>query len=398
MKWKNKRENGGFTLIEVILSMAILAIISLPLLKYFTDSIRYSHLTEQKQMATILAQETAEKLKAEKVLIAPLEDGTYSVPCLLDPSATPPATPNPNYFTVVNNGLSAEGRGTIILKKSMEKHDVVVTIDTLSGANKVDRPIVYSIDDTQDVLAVERDQYSEAIIYFMAVNSAYVSKMTSSVPVTSPAPDGGGTPAVTAMTKAEIEENTTREMFFTISQDAGYYLVKGNYVYTCTDVEGAGSSVTFTSSPLIDVKTAKLRSIYLLYDIMHEEPSDSVVVSKTPKRDYLNITNNTAIFPNLIIVSQNNEKTNLENYKFQIKCDKDLGLSSTTVRTNLKISNILNSNGMPGDADKVTNLSEEGMPVRVVNFEVAIYPAGGYSTTPADCEEPYTVFKSTKGE
>ncbi len=405
MKFKNNRENGGFTLIEVILSMAILALISLPLLGYFTDSIRYSQLMKQKQLATVMAQETVEMLKAEEVLIDTLEDGTtYSVPCLLGPNGNlgEDEEPDPNHFTVVSGGFNSEGRGSMVLKKTTENHDIVVSMDTNSAANNIERPIVYSIDDAKDVLAVERDQYSEAIIYFMAVNSAYVSAKNagiSSDEVGEVPPEGGGaTPILSVMDRDEIEENTTREMFITINYDGGYYLVSGNYVYTCTDVEGAGSVATFTSSPLLDVKTADLRSIYLLYDIMHEEPSSSPITNKTPKRDFLNITNNSSILPNIIVVCQNVDVSNLNTYYFQILCDKDQGLDSTTVRTNLNTSNIINSFGMPGSSDKVTNLSEEGYPVRIINLEVAVYPAGGFSTDAANCEEPYTVFTSTKGE
>ena len=39
---KRKQNNAGFSLIEVVLSMAILAIISIPLLGYFTESMKYN--------------------------------------------------------------------------------------------------------------------------------------------------------------------------------------------------------------------------------------------------------------------------------------------------------------------------------------------------------------------
>lgn len=401
MKKESNRENAGFTLIEVILSMAILALISLPLLGYFTDSIRYSRLMEQKQSATALAQQTMESLKAEEVLITTVEqnDGTniYSVPSLLGPNAKLSAeeTQDTAYYVNVNNALNDEGKGSIVMKKSTGEFDVVVSLNTDAAANSVSRPIVYSIDDTQDVLATERDQFSEATIYFMALNSAYVTEKNAGIST-----ETGKTleAPLVVMTKDEIEKNMTREIYLSIDFADGFYRVVGNYVYTCAGVEGAGSAKTFTSSPIIDVKTTKLRSIYMLYDMIHEEPLSNISTNKTPKKDILYVDNNTAEFPNLVVVCQNTDVSNINTYKFQIKCDKDPTLDAYTVRTNLNTSNISNSNGMPGNADKIKNLSEEGYPVRIVNLEVTVYPAGGYSADPADCEEPYTVFTSTKGE
>lgn len=60
---KKQQNNGGFSLLEVILAMAILAILSIPLLSYFTQSMKYNAMTADKQHATNLAQEVMEDLK-----------------------------------------------------------------------------------------------------------------------------------------------------------------------------------------------------------------------------------------------------------------------------------------------------------------------------------------------
>lgn len=391
------RKNSGFTLIEVILSMAILAVISLPLLKYFTESIRYSQLMEKKQQSTVLAQQIVEQLKAEEVLIGEvgaddLGNPVYSVPVLVGPSPEPSASPNPAYYQTVSGSFDSEGRGSMVLMKSDSDYDVVVSLDTDSVANKIERPIVYSIDDTRDVLAIEKDQLNEAVIYFMAINSAYVSEQNAAKPGASPAPGLG----LTVMSKAQIVNNMSRKMTITIDKDAssGHYLVKGSYVYTCVDIEGAGSSSSFTGSPIIDVKTAELRSIYLLYDALLEE---SAAAKRTPKKDELTVENNVPelnFFPNLVVVCQNIDETELSAYEFQIKYHGDESLANTKVRTNLNFTNIKNSYGLSGSTDKVTNLSESGYPVRIINITASVYNAGGY----AGGQEPYAVFTSTKGE
>ena len=48
--------------------MAILAIISIPLLSYFTQSMKYNAMMADKQHATNLAQEVLEDLKNQKEL------------------------------------------------------------------------------------------------------------------------------------------------------------------------------------------------------------------------------------------------------------------------------------------------------------------------------------------
>ena len=65
---RQPNNNGGFSLLEVILAMAILAIISIPLLSYFTQSMKYNAMMADKQHATNLAQEVLENLKNQKEL------------------------------------------------------------------------------------------------------------------------------------------------------------------------------------------------------------------------------------------------------------------------------------------------------------------------------------------
>lgn len=63
---RQPNNNGGFSLLEVILAMAILAIISIPLLSYFTQSMKYNAMMADKQHATNLAQEVLEDLKTKR--------------------------------------------------------------------------------------------------------------------------------------------------------------------------------------------------------------------------------------------------------------------------------------------------------------------------------------------
>ncbi|MCR5587170.1 MAG: type II secretion system GspH family protein [Lachnospiraceae bacterium] len=59
--WKNNR---GFTLIEVLVSVTILAFISVPLLSYFSTSTAYNHKAKIQEGATQVGQDALEELKA----------------------------------------------------------------------------------------------------------------------------------------------------------------------------------------------------------------------------------------------------------------------------------------------------------------------------------------------
>ena len=56
MKHKIRNENSGFTLIELVITIAVLAVISVPLLMYFTDSMRHSARMKEEQNAVVAAQ------------------------------------------------------------------------------------------------------------------------------------------------------------------------------------------------------------------------------------------------------------------------------------------------------------------------------------------------------
>ena len=60
MGWKDDR---GFTLVELILTIAILAIVTIPILNYFTDAAKHNARSRQKQNAAIVAREVLESFK-----------------------------------------------------------------------------------------------------------------------------------------------------------------------------------------------------------------------------------------------------------------------------------------------------------------------------------------------
>ena len=103
MKNRIKEDNHGFTLVEIVVTIMVLAIITVPLLSYFTDSVRHSARTKQQQNAVVLAQNTLEELKVSgqdlsdpyKVLATASPAPTIDPSASPDPAATPSTSPQP---------------------------------------------------------------------------------------------------------------------------------------------------------------------------------------------------------------------------------------------------------------------------------------------------------------
>ena len=162
MVHKRKMNNKGFSLVEVIISMAILAIISIPLLNYFTDSMKYNAIAKTRQQATIEAQNIMEQLKAEDKLLKPDVTGNYITP-YFSMKGIKYHDYNINKDTGIGDVTYQCLAGTL-----SGQFDVKVTLDSPSTYNEKPLPVIYGIDETQDVLAVEKNQYTEAEAYFQA--------------------------------------------------------------------------------------------------------------------------------------------------------------------------------------------------------------------------------------
>lgn len=362
MKRKVTKQNRavndkGFSLLEVILSMAILAIISIPLLMYFVDSIRYSALMEKKQQATVLAQAVVEDLKAQDRLIVKPEGETgYTVPYLTDPALG---------YAIQQNNLLADGTGNISLLHTNENYDVEITLSTDTAANDNTRPVIYGIDDTTDVLSVEHNQLNEALAYFVAVNNAYVV----------------ANPSAASLSQAEIKNDMTRQIQIEITPYATEYGVCIYYDYTCENLRGTGSVDTWRTSNLLDIKIAELKNIYLLFD---QDTSSSA-------RDSIKVSNVSATplssYPELYLICQN--PANNSGYRLSV----ELLDVSQVIHTNIR-----DGFGQVTYADGTINtntkeLTSNTKPVRLIKIKTEIYPKGHSAT-----DEPYAVFETTKGE
>lgn len=355
---KLRADNRGFTLLEVILSMAILAMISIPLMKYFTDSLRHAMMMEQKQKATLLAQDTIEKMKSqEKLIQMVLEDDEttgYWVPSLAGANHT--HTPEPTEQIFQSEAVSGKsfdtttGKGFLrLVREDYDfdgmQYDMVIDISTELEANNRSQAVVHGIDDRKNALIVERDEEEEALTYFLAVNATYkmgtfldggVSTETASGEEgddsgdsestgegTGESGDGGSSGAGGSSeaagddgaaipkyeTAEELREFVKREINIelggtTVSLPGGgasafYYTIRVWYKYTCTNINDK-PEVVYETGNIYESQMEALDSLYLLFNIF--EPSEDVI--RVNADSSVNLATGSKA-PEIILVCQN---------------------------------------------------------------------------------------------
>jgi prepilin-type N-terminal cleavage/methylation domain-containing protein len=360
MEREEQNKNAGFSLIEVVLSMVILAIISIPLLNYFGESMRYNTLTASKQKATLLAQEVMEELKEQKMVIK--KDGLdYTIPYLTARS-----------YHVDSNTLATSGSGTITLtgkagtfqdkeKNIVQNYDVVVTA-TSAAAPSDTVSSRYGIDNAADVLAVDGKQDEEALVYFKAVNSSYCAANEDAEKKSS----------------TYIQNNMKRVITVKITPDGAGYCVNVTYVYSCEGLQGTNPAVTFESSVLADEKVKNLKKLYLLYHA--SKATDWIEIQKD---------SGVSITPDLYLACQNKSSLSA-GYQVRIRNLEP----AATVHTNISLGNVVDdTTGF--QITRLTKLADDSKKIRAVQLTVEVYNKGEAGVSG---KSPQITVEAAKGE
>lgn len=354
---KLKQDQAGFSLIEVVLSMAILAIISIPLLSYFTDSMKYNAKMAQQQHATALAQETLEALKNEDKLVKDPGAG-YTIPFLTDKGYVLDGATN----TMGATGFGSAdfyGDGSAI----GEDYDVVVHVKTDTTESTTPIPEILASDDEKDVLATESGQKQEALVQFKAVNAKAVSQGLA-----------------TKLDSSDIESRMQRKITVAVSKDGAYEKAVVGCSYTCGGLRGAGTSDTYTCTDLAEERLTEIRRVYILYYVGNSD--DELTVSVDAGMH----------IPALMLICQNTSALT-DAYR--------IAVSATTM------PEISANIGMDGRKGTVTNAAsglalsnvksivEDKEGIRKVDLTVSVYAKGEAHTAGAT---PYITVNAAKGE
>lgn len=380
-----KSVNAGFSLIEVMLAMAILAILTISLLNYFGNSLRYNVKTASDRKAVLLAQEVCEELKGQDTLIQKkietLPDGSskeeYTIPYLLSKG-----------YEVTENDLNTEdeatgklkGMGTISFRGKSEdigkNYDVKVTVDKSEKTWDKSQKI-YGYDNTDSVFAADGSQDEDAVIQFKSVYSTYCDEYEKKY----------GVEVSAKLSDLQIKSKMKRTINIDVSKEASDYIVNVRYKYLCEGLnpDNALSKDTYESSILSDIKIPELKKIYVLYHALGQE-------------DFMEIANTTTdvVMPDIYLVCQktdsNSDSLTLPSaYKMNIK-----GLGSAKIYSNIGTgedsSSILEDGAVVSNIGKI---SGEFGAVSMADFEISVYEKGKSDEAGA---KPYLTIKGTKGE
>ncbi len=316
MSGLRKIDNKGFTLVEVMLSIAILALISVPLMKYFSDSLRYAVQTEEKQKATMIAQETMETIKAQRNIVqassapsaSPAGPTTYvlapELSALFSGYAGASSTPTviiPDHFSSSGATLDAADSPKPMVYRYVDARSKSYYIETSiyceTDAASVSSPAILGIDDSRNVVISERTEQQDALTYFKTANLNYYlghnGTIVTGSSTPSPTPNGGliyitmsPGPTITPgpdprlITEEEFAATMKRIIFISISKQVGdtYYKVRANYVYYVDDAYGDGTGEMKRVSPdLVEANMETLEGIYLMFNKLRPDVDDIVV-------------------------------------------------------------------------------------------------------------------------
>ena len=270
---RQPNNNGGFSLLEVILAMAILAIISIPLLSYFTQSMKYNAMMADKQHATNLAQEVLEDLKNQKELAVVTTGAGFRVPYLEGNGytllrETPAAAPAPA-FQAENVYYAAAGT-------SGSTYDVEVSVSTAAAENDTNIPQIEGIDDTKDVVALEHNQLQEAMTYFSEKNMTYAAAHPGTLP----------------LGDSELQAKMKRK--FSVTADSTHVRVACSYTCgeTGDEVLGIDPSEVYECNEFAEEDIRDVEHIYLMYHVAQDS-------------DTMEVTYAAGVNPKLVFVCQN---------------------------------------------------------------------------------------------
>ena len=365
-----KPNNAGFSLLEVVLSMAILAILSIPLMSYFTQSMKYNAKMADKQHASVLAQEVMEDLKNQPNLVQKVNGGGYESTYLTGRHYTiyTPAAPE--------SGLTG---GTVEYYGAAdainEKYDIRVKIGTDTTENASPVPQIDGIDGNTDVVALENGQLQDACSYFMAQNTTYAKEHH-----------------VIPSDQNTISNAMRRRIAITVKKES----VQVACFYRCEGIDGVDATEEYSCSDYAMEDIENVENIFLMYEVNQME-------------DELEIRCEVGVsVPKLVIVCQNIDAV-ADTYKLVINPKDGCGMPEVA-------SNI----GMPpyGDSasgsmvrthnggkiwngsyimNNVEALTEKVSGVRKVKVEVSVYQKNKGNEADRD-NYRYITVDSTKGE
>lgn len=248
----------GFTLIEIIITVAVLAIISIPLFQYFTEAAKQNARMKSQQNAMLAAQNTLEELKAERISIttpAALTLGTGVVSgSAVSRDWMIQATPNPseNGAYTVKRSCTLNGGSYTVTAKVTPVKEVMSSTGTVTYQDME----IPKMDSSKDIIASERGTADvNAQMQFYNLYANYCESHNQSK----------------TMTAADFKGKLKKEICIKISREnADDARIRVYYRYTYNNNLSYPAGITSSSKYEEDIANKailerKLSDIYVFY-------------------------------------------------------------------------------------------------------------------------------------
>lgn len=237
MKMEKNKKNQGFSLIEIMFSIAILALITIPLLSYFTMSVKQNARSRQYHGATVAAQTIMEDVKSKTI------EEIWNTPEYqkLDTNGTV-ILPKPAYIQQPGRNKNimeflAEGQNSGI-KNDKEQYDVVITLSQegqYREENQKKIPILTGVTGDRAVSIYQEGQDEDGALYFYNKHlDSYSAEMNKK-----PEDRDPGLPA-NPMELLEVKEKIKKLITVKVEEDpldASKAVVNCTYEYTPMEEE-----------------------------------------------------------------------------------------------------------------------------------------------------------------
>lgn len=191
----SKKKNLGFTLIEVLVSIAMLALLFVPMMGYFTNTSKVNARAKNNQRATTVAQSVIEEMKSYDNIEAIMSAYTYHTPGAVSggsiadenfetrgrvPSASQTGTSNyitDPYYPREERATVGDSGTYYFVKKGIEndgkKFDALIKVNTNSYAmNDMEVAKITSLNSNENIVAKEQSETLTAIYGFLCKNIA----------------------------------------------------------------------------------------------------------------------------------------------------------------------------------------------------------------------------------
>ena len=355
-------DKKGFTLIELIITVAVLAVISIPLLQYFTESAKHNARAKNQQNAMVAAQNTLEELKAESVDITTptalvATSGAIS-PAAISKGWSLQSIPDANGKYELSRSCTVNGFSYKVLASIKP---VKAFINASSAAVSYYDMEVPKMDTSKDVIATERGvSLVNAQMQFYNWYSAYC--------------DNHG--LAKTITPAYFRDKLSKKVCIKLEKDSAKPTNVLTRVYYSYTFAGASYPNGISSSSVYEedivkksIPAGKLEDIYIFYTPDTVTSKDSIKI----KADTVGLThliNNKQI--NLFIISQNTASSN----ELEVDADGTSDMYFDSIYSNIKATNTISGSMRTmfvKDASGEYQMIKKNSKNRVADIEVSVY-------------------------